>query len=399
MLRWLFVAVMFGFVAKLGSDDLGGGVWGFLLPAGAVLAAVFVLTALHEGGHLLAAVALRLKVLAVRVRFTGRSFVRVGPSAAGRPLPPRMVLFLLAGPAVDVLMAVGLLRSAIHPMPALARDCVLASGLTAAVLGLGNLLPRSHREGGRSDGSRILDWTFHPARQRAKLAAGTVDVAALRRVADESVEDGELDAFIDATTNERARALAVYLRFRRTLGLIAGVPVTVDRVTIGPSAAADFQSLIAYVVQPGTPDQLFDPLASSLATVAALWQQHRVLVAGVPPDPSVVAQIEELSAALDSRRPGGTAGPVVRAMLELLRGDPAAARDTLRGVEPSTDLDATRALLVRAVAEAALGDHAEADRLVEAVARVHADAGRPEEGELQPVMADMLAALPAATPS
>src|SRR5690349_14073863 len=136
MLRWLFVAVMFGFVAKLGSDDLGGGVWGSLLPAGAVLAAVFVLTALHEGGHLLAAVALRLKVLAVRVRFTGRSFVRVGPSAAGRALPPRMVLFLLAGPAVDVLMAVGLLRSAIHPMPALARDCVLASGLTAAVLGL-----------------------------------------------------------------------------------------------------------------------------------------------------------------------------------------------------------------------------------------------------------------------
>src|SRR3954454_23481948 len=95
LLSWLLVAGVFAFLAKLGSDDLTGGVWGFLLPVATVLVAVFVLTALHEGGHLLAALALRLKVVAVRVRFGGRSFVQVGPSPAERALPLRMVLMHL----------------------------------------------------------------------------------------------------------------------------------------------------------------------------------------------------------------------------------------------------------------------------------------------------------------
>lgn len=186
VLSWLLVALVFGFLAKLGSDDLAGGVWGFLLPIATVLAAVFVLTALHEGGHLLAAVALRLRVVAVRVRFNGRSFVQVGPSAGERALPVRMVLLHLAGPAVDFAVAFGLFRYASHSMPALARDCVLAAGFTAAVLCLGNLLPRSHREGSRSDGARILDWLFHPARQRAQLATVKPDPAALRPAAGEA---------------------------------------------------------------------------------------------------------------------------------------------------------------------------------------------------------------------
>jgi len=178
VLRWLFVAVVFGFVAKLGSDDLDGGPWGYLLPVATVLVAVFVLTALHEGGHLLAALALRLKVVAVQVRVAGHSFVQVGPSPDERALPPRFVLMHLAGPAVDFALAFGLFRYASASLPPVARGCVLAAGLTAAVLCLGNVVPHRGRAGVRSDGAQILRWVFQPASQRASLAAAAADPAA-----------------------------------------------------------------------------------------------------------------------------------------------------------------------------------------------------------------------------
>ena len=173
VLQWLFVALLFGFLAKIGSDDLDSGLWGYLLPVATVLAAVFALTALHEGGHLLAALALRLKVVAVQVRFTGHSFVQVGPSPAGRALPVRFVLLHLAGPVVDFAVAFGLFRYASASLTPLLRGCVLAAGLTAAVLCLGNVLPHRGRTGVRSDGAQILQWVFHPERQRASLAAAS----------------------------------------------------------------------------------------------------------------------------------------------------------------------------------------------------------------------------------
>ena len=62
----------------------------------------------HEAGHLLAAVLVRLPVAAVRLRlFCEPSRVEVSVPARGRWLPVRMILFAAAGPVADLLVAAG----------------------------------------------------------------------------------------------------------------------------------------------------------------------------------------------------------------------------------------------------------------------------------------------------
>ncbi|XVU21270.1 hypothetical protein ACQPZJ_28840 [Actinoplanes sp. CA-054009] len=399
---WLVVAATFTGLVKLGVDELDGGPAGWLWPMGTVLVAVLVLVPLHEGGHLLAALLLRFKVTKVVISYTARSYVLVRTTRLGRALPLRFTLLHLAGPAVDATVAVVLFRWAAHPMSSLIRVCLLVAALTAAFLALGNLLP--HSPGGvTTDGAHLLRWIFRPARTRAAVTASppaglrrpagpAIDRAALRRVVDESIDDAGLNAFIEATSDRRAVAIAVFLRLRRTLGLLPGRPLAVENVTIGPAAAADYIRLQEYVISPSADAAVLDALATTLGVLPGLWQLHRATVSGLPPHPAIVARIEAIAAALAHRRPDAESRRIVGAVVDLLHERPAEARRALIGISPAVSADGTYAPLVRAIAEAALGDHAQADRLVNAVRRARVEAGRPGADDPMPVVADVLAA-------
>ncbi|MFF5297429.1 hypothetical protein [Paractinoplanes globisporus] len=388
---WVVVALFFTAVLKFVLDDLDSGYAGWLLPFATVLATVFVAIVLHETGHLLAALALRLKVVGVRIRYTGQSFVRVKPDAALKWLPARFVLWHLAGPAVDFALAVGLFAAARSTDSPTALDCLLAAALTAFLLGVGNLWPHTTPAGMRSDGAQVLRWLLHPSRQSTIVVT---DTAALRKVVDGTIDPAALDAFIETTVDGRAVALAVHLRLLRKLGLDRpGVKVTIGNVAIGPATASDYLRLHTYAVAPSTPGEMTDALAPNLGVIAGLWQLHRVVVAGEPASPPIVAQVAAVRDALARRKSESLSHLVVAALVDLLEGRPAEARRALTGVSPGTGQEQTRALLIRAIAESALGDHAQADRLVESVRRAHAAAGKPDGGEPPPILAEMLTAM------
>ncbi|MFF5083721.1 hypothetical protein ACFY36_42290 [Actinoplanes sp. NPDC000266] len=391
---WLVLAAVFTGLVKLGLDELDGGTGGWLWPIGTALVSILALTPLHEVGHLLAAPLLRFQVTKVVISYRAQSYVQVSTTHTGRALPLRFALLHLAGPAVDVAVAVGLARWATHPMPAPVRVCLLVAALTAAFLALGNLLPYA-RGGVTTDGAHILCWILRPARTRADatvIPAGAADPVTLRRVIDETIDDAILDAFIEATADRRAVAIAVFLRLRRTLGLVPGRPLALENVTIGPAAAADYIRLQEYVISPGADVAVLDALAATLGVVPGLWQLHRASVSGLPPQPAIVARIEAVAAALAHRRPDTVSRRIVGAVADLLHDRPAEARRALIGVAPSASADGTYAPLIRAIAEAALGDHDQAARLLNAVRRTRVEAGVPGADDPMPVVTGILAA-------
>ncbi|GAA0500435.1 hypothetical protein Ade02nite_27880 [Paractinoplanes deccanensis] len=385
-MSWAIVAPFFTLLVQLAIGDPDFTAAGFLPPVATVLACALVSVPLHEGGHLLAALLLRLEVTEVRIRYAAPAYVRV---RAGAPRW-RFVLFHLAGPAVNAGIAAALFHYATRPMPQLARECLAAAALTSAVLGLENLVPRTF-DGFRSDGAEVLRRLFRPAQARADIALAP---EALRRVADGTIDDAALDAFIDTTADARVATAAVWLRFLRKQGLRAGngsEPLTVAHVTIGPSAAADHARVHAYVTSSAAEPEVFDALAPAVGVLPGLGQLHRVLVDGMPADPVAVARIEAVAAAYAGRRPEALYRRVLDSLVDLLGGRPAEAHDRLLGIEPTAEADRTDAVSIRLLAASRLGDHAEADRLVHALRAVHARAGTPGGGELPPVLAAILA--------
>ncbi|WP_433306776.1 hypothetical protein ACQP2F_21710 [Actinoplanes sp. CA-030573] len=172
LLPWLVAALLFGLAVPVGLAGVDDGPWGFVLPVLAVAVAAPLFLVLHECGHLLAAVALRLRVTGVRMR--PRSYVRVRPGLDGPALPVRFVAFYLAGPVVDLGLAAGLSRGAFAAGPALLGHCLLACALVGVLSGVGNLWPRRLPAGWHTDGSNAVSWAVHPAREMAALRAAEV---------------------------------------------------------------------------------------------------------------------------------------------------------------------------------------------------------------------------------
>lgn len=155
--------------------------WGSLvaLPCGAALHVV-----VHELGHLLAAQALRLRIVGFRIwrlmLGSGRTVagssghVRVDLSGVRRWVPARMILLLLAGPAANLVAAAATAalvadRSASWGLRAVAVGFTVAGLLTAVM----NLLPRRPTDELETDGLKALRWAFQPARAEARVALVT----------------------------------------------------------------------------------------------------------------------------------------------------------------------------------------------------------------------------------
>ena len=131
----------------------------------ALLAGLCAAVVVHETGHLLACLALRVKVLAVEIgsgksawlRFTvGGAEVSLGPRLNGRVRHAsggrgRDGLIGAAGPLANLIAA-----AALFPFGRLGNYAVLVLALFMAVTGVGNLLPYQERSGRFTDGARLL---------------------------------------------------------------------------------------------------------------------------------------------------------------------------------------------------------------------------------------------------
>lgn len=392
LVPWLLVAVVFGLVVPLALGDADDGAAGWLLPVVAVGVAAPLFLVLHECGHLLAAKLLRLPVVDIRIRPGGRSYVRVRPGPSWPALPVRMTVFFLAGPATDLALTAGLFAGAAAAGWGVALNCLIASGLAGAVFGVGNLVPHRPRGGIRSDGGNVLLWVFRPARQRAAIAAEQV----LPRLVQGTIDDAELAAFIDGARDRPAGAAAAYGRWCRTLGL-GVIPsrerTTAANVVMSPAAAADFAHLRAYVLRPEAALQLVVSIVPTLGIIPGLGQLHRVYVDGEPADRAIVDHIAQMADLLRRRSPDDVWRLTLTALTEVLRGRPSQAVLMLRQITPAAVDETAWAVAIRAVAESAAGDPAGAERLLDELRRAFVAAGKPEGGELPPVLTDVLLAL------
>jgi hypothetical protein len=175
------------------ADRVGGGWPVLLLCLVAALLIQYPITLAHELGHVLAAMAMGVKVKAFNI-FAGSSTkqrtlagvtVRIGltgmlnsvqsDTTPLRRLPAvRRVTTSLGGPAVTVALAVlAWWASWSTGLPQLARAILLTAAGFSALSAVVNLVPIRHRNGMRSDGWSALAWIAHPrrmARQQHEIA-------------------------------------------------------------------------------------------------------------------------------------------------------------------------------------------------------------------------------------
>jgi hypothetical protein len=157
----------------------------------------------HELGHLAAGYALGLRPAAVslgsrsggRRRSIGklRVYVSTGtgyavsarPDPTGRLLELRMSLFVLAGPATNLLLA-GVTYLAARAAPPEPRAVLLPVAVLGLAFGVFSLVPMRSGHGRVSDGSNLLRWMFRATRTRTlhtEAASHGEAIADLRRLA------------------------------------------------------------------------------------------------------------------------------------------------------------------------------------------------------------------------
>jgi Zn-dependent protease len=172
---------------------------------------------LHECGHLIMALLLRLPVVAVRIApFTGwRSAVLVQPVPSATALPLRMVLLHLGGPMTNLVTA-GVLGAAAAwtgttSDTLLMRVALLAAAFVAALLAVVNLIPGLDPH---SDASNVRRWLLAPTSARAALRAGYLLGEVSRKVPTIAGGEGDDDRLADPVDDqdEARRALAAFRR-------------------------------------------------------------------------------------------------------------------------------------------------------------------------------------------
>jgi hypothetical protein len=229
----------------------------------------------------------------------------------------------------------------------LVQGCLLGVTATGVLFGLANLIPDINRRGRPTDGRLAADWLLRPddARTRWIVAA-----ASIRRPPD-----------------TRPSTLAV-LRSQVDVGGPTAGEAAVELVTaalrIG-DLSEDSARLIAVARTADTPPQVAAFVAGMVAEVQATMLMVEAARArqGLP-DPGPLAEIAELAHAKD---PGLAEARTALALVRVLQHRPADARTLLVRADPAavTERSRVNALAVSAIAEADLGDLAEARRLIE----------------------------------
>jgi hypothetical protein len=343
----------------------------------------------HELGHLLAALAVRLPVLHVVVfgrRLLGRPdpknpvpyrhMVRVNLDQAQSAQAPRMIAFSLAGPVANLALSVPVLVVGFNPsFPLVIRGAALTFGLYGISMGVRNLLPFRVGPQGHSDGAAVLRWltSFRDLkrdledRQRI-LALGRVDVVQLRAAAQDP-----RPAVAGAAAHRLIRAVARGSRAQNLAALWAEAPLM---VRVGRLE--------------GVPHAQVLECCSRLSVVLAVSCVEDMVTSDVRPGDEQIALIAELAAAGSDAVPESVEATSAVALARVLQARPTEARDLLTGLALRGERAevVARVYAVRAIAESSLGDRAQAERLLAAaersapnqsilhLARRYVDAGR-----------------------
>ncbi|WP_233583826.1 hypothetical protein [Micromonospora sp. CV4] len=312
---------------------------------------------LHECGHLVAAKLLRLPVVAVRIApFTGwRSEVSVRPAPSETALPVRMVLFYLGGPLTNLCTAAALGAATTLTSTPLTRLALLGAALFAALLGLANLIPATSPH---SDGRNLLRWLRAPTATGAALRAAYYqeDVSRmLRAVAHREVDDRPGNPARDGD-NPRL-ALAAFQR-RWSTGHTHSTAAYI----------ADAERLAALARADSTDPRAAAAIGQVLTVQFGMWYLYAAVVNRSPVERREVLEISELAQLALHVRPHTMSARVAMSLAHLLNQRPEHARSLLVDIRPSADLPAlcSVALLLRAIAECHLGNHAVADTLISA---------------------------------
>jgi hypothetical protein len=325
-----------------------------------------VQVAAHELGHLLAAVALRLPVLGVRVgplrsglsqKLPGTfGHVQVDLSRVRRWLPGRMVLLALAGPLANLaLTAAALVLVGSPDVPVGLRPVVMGTVLAGAILAVANLMPLATAKGVVSDGRQALSWLVHPSRERAGVH-NAVDITRLREA------PGRISAGLDRRAQLRAS-----VDDPRADVAVAAMAALVRSTPRGSDGWADVAVMEAFGSRG---DVAGDQRAAyvgnhALALGLALVKQLRTKEANGRQSAQLhrVAELAELAYAADRHSAQARAA---LGLVRVLQNQPVEARSVVVDVSPSASpVLRARALAVRVLAELQLGEYDEAARLLE----------------------------------
>ncbi|GAA2188768.1 hypothetical protein GCM10009848_31150 [Micromonospora lupini] len=326
-------------------------------PAGAVVAvgitclSFWVHLVLHECGHLVAATLLRLEVVAVRIApFTGwRNHVSIRPAPSATALPLRMVLFYLSGPVVNLCTATVLGAATALTSTTVTDVALLGAALLAALLGVVNLVPAVH-----SDGRNLLSWLMTPTATSAVLRAAHYQeeiYRTLRAISHGEADGGRLgDPVRDA--DEPRLALAAFHRRWSTGHARSATDFVAEAERLAALARADSTDPLTAAA-----------IGQALSVQFGMWYLYAAVVTRSPVEHREVVEIWELARLGSQVQPHRLPARVAMSLAYLLNQRPEQARslllDVRAGVDPP-DLCSV-ALLLRAIAECHLGNHADAD--------------------------------------
>jgi hypothetical protein len=312
----------------------------------------------HELGHLVVALAVRLPVtevevaagpstrvrtwagVQVRIGLSGRrSGVQIGRVYGRRWLAPRMVAMFLGGPAANLIVAA--LAAIAAPAAGNGGRAPLLMVAAVAFLRLViNLLPIPNPIGSDFDGWQALRWLLRPHHLTRRLLGFEALKAAYRAwEAGEPMDRAALTTLLNSPDRLVAASAALALLDTADAGQLT--ELLRDRNRLRWLATAR-----------GVPRETGSGILVRL--VDGLIDQ--------PSDRTALAAAVEMVQAI----PGETM-PATLAYLRLRQGRPASARHVLENADISAAGPEVRAsaLAVRAMVECALGDLAEAHRLVE----------------------------------
>ncbi|MFF0369913.1 hypothetical protein [Micromonospora sp. NPDC005087] len=333
---------------------------------------------LHECGHLVMAKLLRLPVIAVRIAPFGgwRNEVSVRPAPSATALPLRMVLFYLGGPMANLCSAAVLCAAAALTSTALTRLALFGAALFAALLGVVNLIPGTSP---RSDGRNLLRWLLAPTATLAALRAGYYQEevsSTLRTIARGQVDDDRLGDPARDGNDPRLALAAVHRRWST-----GHTQSTADLI-------ADAERLAALARADRTDPMTAAAIGQVLTVQFGLWYLYAAVVNESPVQHPEVVEIAELAQLAFHVQPHMLSARVAMSLAHLLNQRPEQARSLLLDIRPSVDPPnlCSVALLLRAIAECYLGNHADADALTRAAGRDH------------PQLTQVVAAIQAADP-
>lgn len=262
---------------------------------------------LHECGHVVAALALRVPVVAVRiVPFTGwrRNEVEVVRSPSMPAVRTRMVLLAAAGPVTNLCTAAALVVAGNAAGPPTTRLALYGAAVSGALLGVVNLIPKL---GPRTDGTQILYWLVRPAEMRAALRAVAFQAEVGRIVRSHVVPlDGD---------DEARQALTAFTR-RCDSGL--------------PQAEADFLPAAERLMElaGGADREAAAAIGRTLTLQFGLWYLRSAVVDRQPVERKEVVQLAELAQAAFDIDPSAR---VPLALAHLLNGREGEAQALLLG--------------------------------------------------------------------